>query len=77
MHVKTRRGVLLTWFGFIGSVRRTWVEGDPAERVRGAEVRSAALVKHERPVTYDLLVEGGDGTYRADGIALGSTMLPR
>jgi hypothetical protein len=40
-------------------------------------VWSLAPVEYDLPVTYDLLVEGGDGTYRADGIALGSTMLPK
>ncbi|HVE81558.1 MAG TPA: hypothetical protein VND93_01870, partial [Myxococcales bacterium] len=49
----------------------------PRETVDGAEVQSLALVPYELPVTYDLLVEGGDGTYWADGIALGSTMLPK
>jgi len=47
------------------------------ETLDGAQVRSLAPVEYDLPVTYDLLVEGGDGTYWADGIALGSTMLPK
>ena len=64
------------------STRHPLADGRPAGSVRthetldGAEVRSAALVAYDLPVTYDLLVDGGDGTYWADGIALGSTMQP-
>ena len=65
------------------SVRHPLADGRAAGTIRehetldGTEVWSLAPVEYDLPVTYDLLVEGGDGTYWADGIALGSTLLPK
>lgn len=56
-----------------GRLLGTLVAGD---RVDGATVMSAILERYDVGFTFDLLPDGPTGIYLADGIPLGSTLVP-
>ena len=53
----------------LGSIR-------PGDRVDGVAVASASLEQYDGGATFDLLPDGPTGVYLADGVPLGSTLMP-